>query len=934
MPQDKIIEYKNTLNLPNTDFPMKANLSQREPEMLKKWEKQNLFSKIREFSKGKPKFILHDGPPYANGHIHIGHCLNKVLKDIIVKSQTLFGKDSYYVPGWDCHGLPIEYQVTKKLGSKKADKTKSEIRKLCREYAQRFVDIQRDEFKRLAVFADWENPYLTMNYDYEATIARELGKFMENGGLYRGKKPVYWCYSCQTALAEAEVEYEDKSSDSVYVKFKLLTKILTSQYPSLKGRDVYAVIWTTTPWTLPANRGLAFHPKFEYAAVQHGDDVLIVADELKESVLGQDLNVLEVISGEKFQSLKFQHPFYDRESIGVNADYVTLEAGTGIVHIAPGHGQDDYEISKLYNLDVYSPVNEKGVFTEEVEYFSGQFVYKANENIIAKLKEFGALVKSEQIMHSYPHCWRCKSPIIFRATPQWFISMGANDLRVNSLEQIDRVKWIPEWGKERIYNMIQNRPDWCVSRQRSWGVPIVVFYCSSCDTAVADKKVVDHVSEIFKDKGSDVWFELEPEDLLPKDTSCKNCGLSEFKKESDILDVWFDSGVSFSSVIENNYDLKYPADMYLEGSDQHRGWFHSSLLVSVGTRGHAPYDSVLTHGFVVDKDGQKMSKSKDNVISPDEIIKNYGAEILRLWVAAEDYSADIRISPEIVERLIDTYRKIRNTFRYLLGNLYDYDPEKDSIDIDSLEECDKWILHKLNVSFEKIIKAYEEYQFHIVYHELQRFCIVDLSSIYLDFQKDILYTFAAKSKRRKSAQTTMYIILDTLTRICAPILTFTAEEVWSNIPGKHNESIFLNTITKPEYVNKKLDMKWTKILPIRVEILKALEKARKDKFVGSSLEAGIGIFASGDTYFEVRDNAELLKMLTIVSDLQILNEVPENSEYAFKSSEITGLIVTVNKAPGLKCERCWTFRKTVGSNKNHATICSRCIDALEEMNVL
>lgn len=934
MSEDKTVEYKNTLNLPKTDFPMKANLAQREPELLKKWYKNNLYSKIRDFSKGKDKFILHDGPPYANGHIHLGHCLNKVLKDIIIKSQTLFGKDCYYVPGWDCHGLPIEYQVTKKLGSKKADKTKSEIRKLCREYAKRFIDIQRDEFKRLGVFADWDNPYLTMNYEYEANIAKELGKFMENGGLYRGKKPVYWCYSCQTALAEAEVEYEDKTSESVYVKFKLLSTIFTSQYPELKGRDVYAVIWTTTPWTLPANQGLAFHPEFKYVAVEHNGEILIVADELKEAVLGENLNVLETIKGDKFQSLKFQHPFYDRESLGVNADYVTLEAGTGIVHIAPGHGQDDYEVSKLYDLDVYAPVNEKGVFTDDVKFFDGQFVYKANENIIAKLEELGTLIKHEEIRHSYPHCWRCKSPIIFRATPQWFISMAANDLRVNSLAEIDRVKWIPDWGKERIFNMIQNRPDWCVSRQRSWGVPIVVFYCNDCDTEIADKNVVDHISQMFSEKSSDIWFELEPVELLPKDTKCKECGCTEFKKESDILDVWFDSGVSFSSVIENNPDMKFPADLYLEGSDQHRGWFHSSLLVSVGTRDHAPYDSVLTHGFVVDKDGQKMSKSKGNVISPDEIIKKYGAEILRLWVAAEDYSADIRISQEILDRLVDTYRKIRNTFRYLLGNLYDFDPNKDVINTEDLEECDKWILHKLTQSTKKILQAYEDYQFHIVYHELQRFCIVDLSAVYLDFQKDILYTLASNSHRRKSAQTAMYKVLDTLVRLCSPVLTFTCEEVWQNMKENNNDSIFLNTITVPDYINENLDTKWKKILPIRDEILKALEHARRDKFVGSSLEASIGIYASGDAYFEVRDNSDLLKMLTIVSELNILEEKPEDNDYILKSSEISGLIITVNKAPGQKCERCWTFRTSVGSNDEHPTICSRCIDALKEMDVI
>jgi len=934
MSHNKNIEYKNTLNLPTTGFPMKANLSQREPEMLKQWEESKLYSKIREFSKDKPKFILHDGPPYANGHIHLGHCLNKILKDIIVKSKTMSGFDSYYVPGWDCHGLPIEYQVTKKLRSKKEDKTIVEIRKLCRKYADKFIKIQKKEFIRLGVFGDWNNPYLTMDYEYESTIARELGKFMDNGNLYRGKKPVYWCYSCQTALAEAEVEYEDKTSDSIFVKFKLSSSIFLSKYPSLKNKEVYAVIWTTTPWTLPANMALAFHPEFEYSAVEYNNEILIVASKLKESVLGDDTKVIETIKGNEFSSLKFLHPFYNRESLGTNADFVTLETGTGIVHIAPGHGQDDYELSIIYNLDVYAPVNSKGVFLDNVEFFGGQFVYKANENIIEKLKELGNLVKRSETKHSYPHCWRCKSPIIFRATPQWFISMSGNDLRLKSLDEINRVNWIPEWGRERIFNMIQNRPDWCVSRQRSWGVPIVVFYCESCDYSLASSEIVNHVSKIFEEKSSDAWFELETNELLPEGTVCPQCNTSNFKKETDILDVWFDSGVSFSSVIENKPELKYPADMYLEGSDQHRGWFQSSMLVSVGTRGTAPYDSVLTHGFVVDKDGQKMSKSKGNVVSPDEIIEKYGAELLRLWVAAEDYSADIRISQEIIDRLVDTYRKIRNTFRYLLGNLYDYDKEKDKIEYEQLEECDKWLLHQLTVSTDKILNAYNNYEFHIVYHELQRFCIVDLSSIYLDFRKDILYTLADKSPIRKSSQNVMHIVLDTLTRLCAPILTFTSNEVWNNMQDKEPDSVFLTTFIKPDYENKVINYKWSKLLPIRDEILKALEIARKNKLIGSSLEAGIGLYTSGDTYFDVRDNLDLLKLLTIVSDIEIMDELPEESENTFKSTLISGLYADVRKAPGEKCERCWTFRETVGLSEKYPTICKRCVKALEEMGII
>src|SRR3990172_1209548 len=642
MAGDKTIDYKNTLNLPRSEFPMKANLNQKEPELLEKWESIKLYDKIRERSQGKPKFILHDGPPYANGHIHLGHCLNKILKDVIVKSKTMFGLDSYYVPGWDCHGLPIEYQVTKDLGAKKETISKAEIRKLCRNYAQKFVGIQRDEFKRIGVFGDWEHPYLTMSYDYEATIARELGRFIKVGNLYRGKKPVYWCYSCQTALAEAEVEYEDKSSPSIYVKFPLVE---TQNFASLPlfGKKVFVLIWTTTPWTLPANLALAFHPDFTYVAAeilrpssgQANGEVYIVAEALLETVLGGGAKVILKFRGKDIEGLRFKHPFYERESIVTLSDFVTLNTGTGIVHIAPGHGQEDYEIGIKYKLDIYAPVDERGRFTNGVEFFGGMFVYDANKKIIEKLKEVGNLLKEENITHSYPHCWRCNSPIIFRATPQWFISMEKN--------------------------------------------------------------------------GADAWFTLETNELLPSGTKCSKCGNENFRKETDILDVWFDSGVSYSSVLEGNTKLSMPADMYLEGSDQHRGWFHSSLLTCVGTRGFAPYKSVLTHGFVVDKEGEKMSKSKGNVIVPSDIIKKYGAEVLRLWVVAEDYRSDIRISTEILDRLTESYRKIRNTFRYLVGNLYDFDPVRDALSYEKLEEFDKWILHRLGILSSKILKGYEDY---------------------------------------------------------------------------------------------------------------------------------------------------------------------------------------------------------------------------------
>jgi isoleucyl-tRNA synthetase len=933
MADQKTIDYKGTLNLPRTDFKMKANLNQMEPEILKAWKKDELYKKIRHTAKGKPKYILHDGPPYANGHIHLGHCLNKILKDIIVKSKTMSGMDCYFVPGWDCHGLPIEYQVMKDLGPRKEGKTIYDIRHICREYADKFVKIQREEFRRIGIFGDWDNPYLTMDFDYEATIAGELGNFIKTGGLYRGKKPVYWCYHCETALAEAEVEYDDKVSPTVHVKFPFESDTLISRFPSLKGKKVFALIWTTTPWTLPANLALAFNPEFTYVAVDHKGEVLILAEALAEKVLGNEIRIIERFKGSDMEGLEAKHPFYDRSSLLTLGKFVTLDAGTGIVHIAPGHGQDDYEIGVKYDLEIYAPVDEKGVFTDGVEYFAGMFVYDANESIIDKLREVGNLLDEGNLTHSYPHCWRCKNPIIFRATPQWFISMETNGLRSKALNEIERVKWIPPWGKERIYNMVQNRPDWCVSRQRVWGVPIAIFYCSECDYALLDPEIVYHVAEVFRARGSDVWFKLDVNELIPAGTKCPECGDENFVKETDILDVWFDSGVSFSSVLERNPELYAPADMYLEGSDQHRGWFHSSLLVSVGTRNKAPYKSVLTHGFVVDKEGEKMSKSKGNVISPSDILSKYGAEILRLWVAAEDYRGDIRISTEILDRLIESYRKIRNTLRYLLGNLFDFDPSKERVEYDELYEIDKWILHKLGVSSNTILAAYDRYEFHVVYHELQRFCIVDLSSVYMDVQKDLLYTYHANSGRRKSSQTAMYMILTCLTRLSAPILTFTADEVWRFIPGTLEESVHLSTFRPVGFIDNALEEKWNKLIAFRDEILKALEMARNDKTIRSSLEAGIEIYGNPDTVAFVSENLEFIRVLSIVSHIEIVSEPPRGADFIHKSTEIGGLTVKVVKAPGEKCERCWTYRTSVGDNPDHPTICHVCVDNLRGRDV-
>ena len=666
------MDYKGTLNLPKTKFPMRANLAKREPEQLDAWEAMQLHAKIRASSKGKEKFILHDGPPYANGHIHIGTALNKILKDIIVRSRQMTDFDAVYVPGWDCHGLPIEHNVDKELGEKKRDLSLADVRRLCRAYAEKFIDIQRNEFKRLGVMGLWENPYLTMNYLYEATIARECGKFALDGSLFRSKKPIYWCNDCQTALAEAEIEYHDETSPSIFVKFRLQAD-LSAQYPELKSRRIFIIIWTTTPWTIPANLGIALHPEFTYAAVEiSNDDVYIMAKDLVDSCMLtfgiEDYRIIAEISAKSLENLKAVHPLYGRESRIILGEHVTLEAGTGCVHTAPGHGREDYEVGLEYGLDIYSPVDDKGCFTDEVDFFSGQFVFDANRNINSKLKESGALLAEETIEHAYPHCWRCKQPVIFRATPQWFISMESTGLRRKALQEIDRVKWIPAWGRERIYGMIENRPDWCVSRQRAWGVPIAVFYCEHCEALMLDEAVMEKVYRLFEEHGADVWFEKPLADFIPDGMKCQKCGGQQFKKETDILDVWFDSGVSHAAVLEQRSNLKWPADLYLEGSDQHRGWFHSSLLTAVGIRKKAPYEAVLTHGFVVDAEGRKMSKSLGNVIAPKEVIDRFGAEILRLWVTASDYREDVRISDEILKQLTDAYRRIRNTSRFMLGS--------------------------------------------------------------------------------------------------------------------------------------------------------------------------------------------------------------------------------------------------------------------------
>lgn len=916
------MDYRDTLNLPKTDFPMKANLPKREPDILKMWEARDIYGKMVRQAMGWKKYILHDGPPYANGNIHIGTALNKILKDIIVKSKFMAGFNSHYVPGWDCHGLPVEHEVEKSLGKKKVELSTVEIRKRCRDYAAKFVDIQREEFKRLGVFGAWETPYLTMNFKYQATIVREFGKFLLNGSVYKGKKPVHWCPTCKTALAEAEVKYEDHRSPSIYVKFRMASP-LPFGTGGKEDKPVSVIIWTTTPWTIPANLAIALHPDFTYVAVDIGQEIYLLAEALLETVMEKfgirAYTVVDKFSGKRLEGLKARHPLYDRDSVIVLAPYVTLDVGTGCVHTAPGHGQEDYETGVQYGLEIYSPVDDDGRFTQDVPFFAGQFVFDANSAVNKRLEEVGALLKEEMMVHSYPHCWRTNDPIIFRATEQWFISMETTGLRRNALRAIHEVAWIPPWGRDRIYGMIENRPDWCVSRQRAWGIPITVFYCSSCHQTLATSETIDHVVKLFEERGADVWFEEDPSRLLPQGTQCPNCGGNTFKKETDILDVWFDSGVSWAAVLENQEELQFPASLYLEGSDQHRGWFHSSLLTSVGTRGHAPYGAVLTHGFVVDGEGKKMSKSAGNVIAPEEVINKLGADVLRLWVSAEDYKDDIKISDEILKRLADAYFRIRNTFRFLLGNLYDFDPEKDRISYADLYEIDRWALHRMQKLIGRVREAYERFEFHIVYHSVQNFCAVEMSSTYFDILKDRLYTFASQSAGRRAAQTALYEILNGLARLMAPILSFTAEEVWQCLPaGKGKaESVHLTLFPEvnPDYLDEGLNERWDRIWEIRSAVTKALEEARKGKKIGLSLDAQVHLHLPEKEYQFLQPYEKDLKSIFIVSSVTLHRAEKEMG-------------VEVFRAEGEKCERCWNYDLSVGRHPQYPKACERCVEAL------
>jgi isoleucyl-tRNA synthetase len=932
------MNYKKTLNLPKTKFPMKASLARREPEQLKAWEETGLYSALRTGSKGRQTFILHDGPPYANGNIHIGTALNKILKDIIVRSRQMTGFDAVYVPGWDCHGLPIEHNVDKELGKKKKEMTQSQIRKRCRVYAERFIDIQREEFRRLGVMGEWADPYLTMAYPYEAVIARECGEFALSGDLFRSKKPIHWCCSCKTALAEAEIEYADENSPSIFVKFSLKDD-LADALPALAGRNVSVVIWTTTPWTIPANLAVALHPDFIYAAVDTGEDVYILARELVDSAMATfgvaTYEILAEFGAPVLEKKRCRHPLFDRDSLIILGDHVTLEAGTGCVHTAPGHGREDYDVGLRYGLEAYSPVDDRGCFTEDVPFVQDQFVFKANAAIIEALDGAGALVAREDMSHSYPHCWRCKKPVIFRATPQWFISMEKGGLRRRALEAIDKVDWIPHWGRERIYGMIENRPDWCVSRQRSWGVPIAVFYCEKCGTVHMTREIVDHVHGLFEAHGADIWFEKDAADLLPDgETVCAHCGHNQMEKETDILDVWFDSGVSHAAVLEARPELTWPADLYLEGSDQHRGWFHSALLTAVGNRGRAPYKAVLTHGFVVDAEGKKMSKSIGNVVAPKAVIEKFGAEILRLWVSASDYREDIRISDNILKQLSDAYRRIRNTSRFMLGNLYDFDPQNDAVPVDEMPEIDRFALHRLQDLVEKARSAYDNYEFHTIYHRLHNYCTLDLSAFYLDVLKDRLYIYAPESHTRRSAQTVIHTILDAMTRLMAPILAFTAEEIWHHMPDQPGKPASIHQAMLPEvddrYRDDELAGRWQQLLAVRSEATKALEEARVEKRIGHSLDASLTIFAEGDLGVLLKRYAADLHSFFIVSEVRLADEKPGGG---YESEAVASLCLGVAPARGEKCQRCWVRTPEVAGGPDASPVCQRCAGELGKIEI-
>jgi isoleucyl-tRNA synthetase len=924
-------EWKDTVNLPKTGFPMKANLQTAEPEAIARWQSMDLYGKLRDVRREAPKFVLHDGPPYANGNIHLGTALNKTLKDFVVKCRSMAGYDAPYVPGYDCHGLPIELRVERELGPKKRELSTAEFRRACREYAGRFIGVMSDEFQRLGVFGLWSHPYLTMKPPYQAAIVRALGKFVEQRMVYKGKKPVHWCIHCRTALAEAEVEYEPHTSPSIFVEFPLAPESaaeLGTRVPALAGKNVSVLIWTTTPWTIPSNLGIAFHPEYGYAAYRVGDTHVIVAEALAERVsaaVGRPFGEpVAKFLGAVMERLSFRHPLYDRPSLGVLGDYVTLEQGTGAVHTAPGHGADDFHTGVKYGLEIYAPVAAGGHFFEDVGLFGGQRVFDANPKIEEALAARGRLWHRESFEHAYPHCWRCHNPVIFLATSQWFISMDDQGLRARALKAIDETRWIPAWGRDRIYNMIAFRPDWCISRQRAWGVPIPALDCVKCGTPVLTAELTERAAAVFERNqwGADAWYEGPLEDFVPPGLTCASCGSTAFERETNILDVWFDSGSSHEAVLPFYDELRWPADIYLEGSDQHRGWFHSSLLIGIGTRGRAPFNQVLTHGFTLDLEGEKMSKSKGNTIQPDEVIRESGADVLRLWVAMVDYRDEIRVSREILSRTVESYRKLRNTCRILLGNLYDFDPARDMVALEKMEEVDRYALARFADAAQRMIRAYDEYDFPTVFQALNSLATVDLSAFYVDVTKDRMYTFGARSQGRRSGQTAMYLIADGLARLMAPIVPFTADEIWRALPGARAASVHLEVFPRVDHlVNRDLLERWSRLLAVRDVVNAALEEQRKSKVIGNSLSAKVRLAVHGAIGRLLEEFGAQLPMLFIVSDVA-LDVGPADAPDDVR--------VAVERAGGVKCERCWRYVPSVTTEADRAGICERCVEALAE----
>jgi isoleucyl-tRNA synthetase len=934
-------EWKDTVNLPRTGFPMKANLQTAEPEAIARWDAMNLYGRIRERRRGGPKFVFHDGPPYANAQIHLGTALNKILKDLVVKSRSMAGFDVPYTPGYDCHGLPIELKVDRELGPKKRNMSIVDVRRACREYAGRYIDVMTAEFKRLMVFADWDHYYVTMAPRYQADIARALGRFVERGLVYKGKKPVHWCIHCRTALAEAEVEYEDHSSPSIYVEFPLHPESaseLARRVPALAGREVSTLIWTTTPWTIPSNLALAFHPEFDYAAYEVDGRAVIVAERLAPAVAAVVGRLFErpiaQMTGDVFENVRFRHPLYERDSVGVLADYVTLEAGTGVVHTAPGHGAEDFLTGRKYGLDIYAPVDGGGHFLETVGLFGGQRVFDANPHVEQALKERGRLWHREAFSHQYPHCWRCHNPVIFLATSQWFVRMdgesaviGADGqkrtLREAAQYGIDHeVKWIPTWGRDRIYNMVSNRPDWCISRQRAWGVPIPAVDCTACGEAILTPALVDRAASVFETYNADSWYERPIEEFLPEGFACRACGGKSFERERDILDVWFDSGSSHEAVLARSPDLGWPADMYLEGSDQHRGWFQSSLLVALATRGRPPYKEVLTHGFLIDLEGRKMSKSVGNAISPQEVIKESGAEIIRLWVALTEFTEELRVSKEILTRVIDTYRKLRNTCRILVANLYDFDPAIDSVPIDRLDAIDRYALARFAQATKRVLAGYQTYEFSTAAQTLNMVATVDLSAFYVDVTKDRMYTLGARSRERRSTQTAMYLMCDGLARLLAPILPVTADDLWRHLPGERSESVHLEAFTDVDHLLAPDVVEvWDRLMEVRDLVNVALEEQRKNKIIGNSLGASVALTATGPIAALLEEYRDQLPTLFIVSDLTLNLGEPTGADQ---------VRVDVGKARGVKCGRCWRYVPSVRTEPDWSGICDRCVEALAE----